>query len=60
MKNINDKKLTKNKELDINTINKELHNWQKEIVDNRINAITQNPERLKPIENLFQTMKNDI
>jgi hypothetical protein len=59
MKNFNDKILIEKKDSDIKGIGKEFPNWQKEIIDNRINAITQNPERLKPIEKLFQMMKID-
>ncbi len=39
---------------DINNLSKELPQWQKDIIDTRLDAIAKDPQRLKPIENLFE------
>ena len=41
---------------DINDLETELPQWQKDIIDERLDAISKNPQRLKPIENLFQKL----
>ncbi len=41
---------------DINNLSKELPQWQKDIIDTRLDAIAKDPQRLKPIENLFEAM----
>ena len=43
---------------DINNIETELPQWQKDIIDERLDAIAKNPQRLKPIESLFQIEEN--
>jgi hypothetical protein len=45
---------------DINNLSIELPEWQKEIIDVRLAAIAKNPERLKPIEKLFEIMNKDL
>jgi hypothetical protein len=45
---------------DINNLSTELPEWQKEIIDVRLAAIAKNPERLKPIEKLFEIMNKDL
>ena len=37
----------------INTISKNLPQWQKDIIDNRLDAIAKDSKRLKPIADLF-------
>ena len=44
---------------DINNLKTELPHWQKEIIDERMDIIAKNPQRLKPIESLFQALEND-
>lgn len=41
---------------DINSLSKELPLWQKDIIDTRLDAIAKDPQRLKPIENLFEIL----
>ena len=43
---------------DINNIETELPQWQKDIIDERLDAIAKNPQRLKPIEFLFTRISN--
>jgi hypothetical protein len=45
---------------DINNLSKELPQWQKEIIDTRLDAIAKDPQRLKPIENLFEVMHKEL
>jgi hypothetical protein len=45
---------------DINNLNKELPQWQKDIIDTRLDAIAKDPQRLKPIENLFEILHKDL
>jgi hypothetical protein len=45
---------------DINNLSKELPEWQKEIIDVRLAAIAKDPQRLKPIEKLFEIMNKDL
>ncbi len=44
---------------DINNLSKELPQWQKDIIDTRLDAIAKDPQRLKPIENLFEILHKD-
>jgi hypothetical protein len=45
---------------DINNWSKELPQWQKDIIDERLAAIAKDPQRLKPIEKLFDIMHKDL
>jgi hypothetical protein len=45
---------------DINNLSKELPQWQKDIIDTRLDAIAKDPQRLKPIENLFEALDKDL
>jgi hypothetical protein len=45
---------------DINSLSKELPLWQKDIIDTRLDAIAKDPQRLKPIENLFESMHKEL
>ncbi|MDR2207200.1 MAG: addiction module component CHP02574 family protein [Flavobacteriaceae bacterium] len=38
----------------------ELADWEKEFIDERLDAISKNPERLQPVEDLFETLKQKI
>ncbi len=44
----------------INNLEKELPQWQKEMIDERLDTIAKNPERLKPISKLFEVMHKDL
>jgi hypothetical protein len=45
---------------DVNNLSKELPQWQKDIIDERLAAIAKDPQRLKPIEKLFDIMHKDL
>ena len=45
---------------DINSLSKELPQWQKDIIDARLDTLAKNSNRLKPIENLFEVMRKDL
>lgn len=44
----------------IEDLNAPLQDWQKEILDNRLQAIAENPEKLKDIEQLFVELDNTL
>ena len=44
---------------DINNLEKDIPQWQKDIIDERLDAIAKNPKRLKAIESLFQALENE-
>lgn len=52
--------LIKNNYPDIETLEQELPQWEKKLIDSRLEAIAKNPERLKPIESLFEELKRKI
>ena len=41
---------------DINNLTSELPQWQKDLIDLRLDAIAANPKRIKPIEELFDQL----
>lgn len=45
---------------DINNLSKEIPQWQKDIIDTRLDAIAKDPQRLKPIEKLFEVMHKEL
>ena len=57
---IEDWALIKNNYPDIETLEQELPQWEKDLIDIRLQAIAKNPERLKPIESLFEELKRKI
>ena len=44
---------------DIESIEGDLAQWQKEIIDARLKTIANHPERLHPIEELFDELNRD-
>ena len=52
---INEWELIKSKYPDIES-NLSLPEWQKELIDNRLESIKKNPERLKPIAGLMEEL----
>ncbi len=52
--------LIKNNYPDIETLEQELPQWEKDLINQRLEAIAKNPERLQPIENLFEELKRKI
>jgi hypothetical protein len=55
-----DWKLIKDNYPDIETIDQYLPQWEKEIIDNRLNVIQSSPERLRPINELFEELNRKI
>lgn len=45
---------------DIETVGQDLPKWEKDLIDKRINTIQVNPERLKPIDELFDELNRKI
>ena len=57
---IEDWTLIKNNYPDIETLEQELPQWEKDLIDERLEAIAKNPERLQPIESLLEELKRKI
>jgi hypothetical protein len=49
----------RNKYPDVETIEGELPQWQKELIDSRLKIIQNNPDSLRPIEELYEELDND-
>jgi len=49
----------KNKYPDVETIEGDLPQWQKDLFDARMKIIKEHPERLRPIEELFEALNSD-
>ena len=45
---------------DIELINDDLPQWEKEFIDSRLNDIARNSETLQPIEDLFSELSREI
>ena len=45
---------------DIEEISDDIPEWQKEILTSRLEAIAKNPERVKPIEGLFEVLDKKV
>ncbi|MDR0941965.1 MAG: hypothetical protein LBM68_07050 [Bacteroidales bacterium] len=41
---------------DIETLNDDIPQWEKDCIDNRLNIVQNQPERLQPIEKLFEIL----
>ncbi|TRX36775.1 addiction module component CHP02574 family protein [Flavobacterium sp. ZT3R18] len=52
--------LIKNNYPDIENLEQDLLQWEKDLIDSRLEAIAINPERLKPIEGLLEELKRKI
>ena len=57
---IEDWTLIKNNYPDIENLDKELPQWEIDLIDNRLEAITKNPERLKLIDTLLDELRRKI
>ena len=57
---IEDWTLIKNNYPDIENLEDELPQGQKDLIDDRLEAIAKKPDRLKPIEGLFKELKRKI
>jgi hypothetical protein len=45
---------------DIENTENELPKWEKDFIDKRLYAIAKNPERIQPIEKLFEELRRKI
>lgn len=45
---------------DIEEISSDIHDWQKEILTERLEAIAKNPKRIKPIQGLFDALDEKV
>jgi hypothetical protein len=45
---------------DIEEISNEIPDWQKEILTSRLDAIAKNPERIKPVQGLYDALAKKI
>ena len=45
---------------DIENLEKEIPQWEKDLIDERLNSISKNQYRLKPINSLFDELKREI
>jgi len=52
--------LIKNNYPDIETVGQDLPQWEKDLIDKRLNDIQSNPERLRPINELFEELNRKI
>jgi hypothetical protein len=45
---------------DIEEISNDIPDWQKELLTSRIEAIVKNPERIKPVQGLFDALNKKV
>lgn len=45
---------------DIESIDQDLLQWEKDLIDSRLEAIAKNPKRLRPISELFEKLNRKI
>jgi len=57
---IEDWTLIKNQYPDIETADSDLQQWEKNLIDTRLDSIAQKPERIKPGKNLLKALKSKI
>ncbi len=57
---IEDWSLIKNIYPDIEYVNNELEQWEKDLIDSRLDAISKNPEKLKTGNNLILALKSKM
>lgn len=56
---IEDWKRIKDKYPDVDELDGPLPEWQKQLIDQRLEAIAQNPDRLRPIDELFDELDKE-
>lgn len=56
---IEDWKRIKDKYPDVDELDGPLAEWQKQLIDKRLEAIAKNPERLRPIDELLSDLDNE-
>ncbi len=57
---ISDWKKIKNKYPDVDDLNHDLPQWQKDLIDRRLKAIDEDPDSIKDIEGLFEELDKEI
>lgn len=57
---IEDWDLIKSNYPDVEALDQKLPKWEKDLIDSRLNAIAENPEKLKPIETLYKELNRKI
>ncbi|MDB5014353.1 MAG: putative addiction module component family protein [Daejeonella sp.] len=57
---IEDWALIKTNYPDIDNLDKDIPEWQKQLLDDRLEAIAKNPSSVKPIDELFKELESDI
>lgn len=57
---IEDWTLIKNNYPDIESLEQELSQWEKDLIDERLDFIAKNPESLRPIEALLEELNREI
>ena len=57
---IEDWSLIKSNYPDIETLDQELPQWEKDLIDKRLDAISIKPERLRPIDELLKELNRKI
>jgi hypothetical protein len=57
---IEDWEIIKNEYPNIESTEKELEQWEMDLIDQRLAAIEKNPGKLQPIENLFKELRRKI
>jgi len=45
---------------DVENLDKDVPQWEKDMIDSRLEAITQNPHRLKPVSGLIDELRRKI
>jgi hypothetical protein len=56
---IEDWKRIKDKYPDVDELDGPLPEWQKQLIDKRLEAIAENPDRLRPIDELLNELDNE-
>ncbi len=56
---IEDWKRIKNKYRDVDDLDRNLPLWQKQLIDRRLETISENPEKLRPINELLQELDKE-
>jgi hypothetical protein len=57
---IEDWALIKTNYPDIDNLDADIPEWQKQLLDNRLEAIAKNPNSIKPIDGLFEELDSDL
>jgi len=45
---------------DVDNLDADIPDWQKQLLDKRLEAIVKNPDRVKPIDDLFSELDSNI